>query len=187
MRFWLRARKFPVVLATLVVLGLVVRLGRGHVITVPTVLGGGGAAMLWSTFVPLFWGSALCAAYGSVAEPVEQRPLRHVVRLDCGLFLLGTAAFAAVFVCADGRSAWIAVLAHALILGGLGTAVTILWGAGIGAMAVTSTVLITCTYSPRLAGARHARFLQPDGDVGFALLLGLALSVFALSAVWRRR
>lgn len=186
MTLWARARRIPLVIVSLVVLGLLLRLGRGHVLVIPTVVGGGAASVLWSTFLPLLWAVVLCAAFESVGSPVEQRPGRHVVRLDCSLFLIGTLAFAATSALMDRTSAWVLVVAHAMFLGGLATAATAIRGAGGGAMAVTVAVLLTSSYSPHISGAEYARFLQPDGNISFAVFLGVLLTVLAVLALTGR-
>jgi hypothetical protein len=183
MILWARARQIPLLILTLITLALVLRLGRGQAVMAPTVLGGGSAAMTWSTLVLLLWAAALCACFDSAGGAVEHRPLRRLSRLDASLYAGGMAAFAVATVLTDDSTAWAPVLAHTAALGGLATAVTVLRDAGAGAMAATATVLVTSSISPHLAVGPYVRFLQPEGDTGFAVFVGLVLSGIAVGAL----
>ena len=187
MMLWVRARRIPQLTLLLVALALLLRLGRGHFLVIPTVLGGGAAAMTWSTLLPLLWAAALCACFDAAGREVEQRPLRNLGALDTLLFCGATAAFALVTILMDNGSAWIQVLAHASALGGLATAVTVVWGSGAGVMAATTTVVVTSSYSPHLAAGPYVRFLQPEGDPVFALLAGLMLAAWAVGTLSGQR
>ena len=183
MILWARARRIPVLILTLVALALLLRIGRGQALMAPTVLGGGAAAMTWSTLVPLLWAAGLCACFDSAGAPAEQRPLRRLGRLDALLYSGGIVAFALTTLLMDDSTAWTQALAHSAALGGLATAVTVSWDAGAGAMAATAAVLITSSFSPHLAAAPYVRILQPEGDTAFAVVVALVLSAVAVSAL----
>lgn len=187
MILWARARRVPVLLLGLVGLGLLLRWGRGHVVVAPTVIGGGGAAIGWATFVPLLWAAALCTAFESVGSPAEQRPRRHLLALDVALLGGATLAFALTMTIAEDPHAWRMILAHALVLGGLATAVTVLRDGAAGALTATTVVLVTSSYSPHLRGASYARFLQPEGDLVFSGILGILLGTVAVGSLLRAR
>lgn len=142
----------------------------------PTVLGGGTSTVYASTFLPLGWASGLCFTFETRGGQYEARAAATLRRMDALLYATATGTFIAVLVASGHVSeGTFKIVAHTFILAGLAVAITLRFSAANAAAVVTVLVLITSTYSPRLAGARFVRIMQPDGSLSFSFLCGMAL------------
>lgn len=179
MILWAKVRRLWLLAITLCGLGVALVLLRGQAVVVPTVVGGGATALLWATFLPLGWASALCAVYDDRGAQAEWRARPRLAVLDAGLFVCASAALFGVLFLSSTHEVWVQVAAHALILSSLATLVTVVGDAGKGIMAATTLLLVTSSYSLHMAGAKYVRLLQPEGDASFSMVVGAALAVAA--------
>lgn len=183
MLLYCRARRCGLLVGAILFLALALVLLRGRALLVPTVVGGGVAPLAWSTLLPLAWAAVVCAAFEGVGHQVEWRPGRRLHLLDAGIFLCGAAALTAALSLAASSEVFAALVAHALLVSGLATVVTVVRDAATGMLVMTALFLATTSYNPRLPGAAYVRVLQPEGDVVFSLVVALALTALAVVAL----
>lgn len=187
MSYWARLRRVGMLAAALLVLAFLMHESGYHRAWMPTVIGGGSNAVLWASFLPLGWAAAVCLSYETRGAQVEERPGRRLAVADVLLLLIATSVLASVFVLVGPyQGARLHVVAHVLVMSGLGTSVTVFAGAGNGIMAATTLLLVTSSYSPHLSGAKFVRVVEPEGDLAFSLIIGAALVATALLALWSR-
>lgn len=187
MVLWMRVRRTWVLAASLALLSVVLQFGGDKQILVPTVIGGGTSVVVWASLLPLAWAVAICLAYEGLGAQAEDRPRRRLVVLDSLLFVSATALLLLVFaIVGPHQDARVHLVTHALILSGLATAVTARVNANSGIMAATVLLLVTSSYSPYLAAAEYIRILQPEGNLGLSLTLGVILFAAATWLMARR-
>jgi len=187
MVLWMRVRRTWVLAGSLALFCLVLQFGGHKQILVPTVIGGGGSAVVWASFLPLGWAVAICLAYEGLGAQAEDRPKRRLVVFDSLLFVCATALLLLVLaVAGPHQDARAHLVTHALILSGLAAAVTARVNANSGIMAATVLLLVTSSYSPYLAAAEYIRILQPEGNLRLSFTLGVILFAAATWLMARR-
>lgn len=184
MLLWLRFRRTPAAAFTLAVVGLASAAGAGHVVDVPTLIGGGSRPLLVGTFLPLVVAASVGYSLTTVAHQVEFRATPWLAWLDAALVLAVVACAGAVFWVTDADNAFLAI-AHVSILVGVVLMFSRKFGTSWAVFVATALMIATSSYSAHLDGARYVRLLQPDGDKTFAATLGVIMLITGLVVLAR--
>jgi hypothetical protein len=181
MVLWWRVRKGTLLTACMGITGVTLFLFGGESIAVPTVIGGGVAAVGLGGLLPLGWAGLVALAFEGKRGQAEARPARRLAVLDAclaGSVLLAT--FSLFHALAETARAD----AHAVILVSLAMSLTVLLGSSSAAMGATALLLVTQSYSPRNPGAELIRVLQPEGLPLLTWSLAVVLSAIALGSMF---
>ena len=179
MLLWLRFRRTPAVAVAVAVVGLGSAAGSGHVIDVPTLIGGGSQPLLVGTFLPLILAASVGYSLSTVAHQVEYRATPWLARLDAALVLAIIASSAVVLSVTDPDNSSRAI-AHCSILVGVVLIFSRTLGTNWAVFSATALMLTTSSYSAHLKGASYVRVLQPDGDEGIAIALAVIMLTIGL-------
>ena len=187
MTHWFRVRRAWVMVETIALLAVLMVAGGDHTVAVPTVIGGGTGAIVWSTFVPLGWAAVVAYAFEHHGTDAEARPVRRLWAFDIALVAVMSGLAAGVFAVTGSGETLAQVAAHVLLVSGLTAGVTVCRGSGTGILGTTVLVLLTFSYGVSAPGADYVRVLQPDGDVVWSFAVGVAAFVAGLATIWWRR
>lgn len=183
---WMRVRHVPVLCLVALACLLLAHAVGDHRLLMPVVVGNEGKS-LWSTFLPLVWAMAICDAFATTGEGVEARPGLRTRVADSLLFVGSCVLGASIFLPGADPVQPIATAGHVLTLTSLACLVTLMRGAGAGALAASSLLIITTLYGVQAPAGRIVRVLQPDGSVTAAWSLGIVLAAVTLVTLLRHR
>ncbi|MEZ5094585.1 hypothetical protein [Nocardioides sp.] len=186
MSTWLRVRHVPTLCLVALLCLLLAGAVGGRQLLLPVVVGNEGRAV-WSTFLPLVWAMAVCDAFATTGQGVEARPGRRLRSADSLLFAGCCTIGVVVFLPGAGSVPPLATAGHVLTLTGLAGLVTLWRGAGAGALATTSLLIVTTLYGVQAPLGRLVRVLQPDGSTAAAWVVGTALCAGTVLTLLRHR